>query len=143
MFFLIFFFISFIGLIIATITDLKNRIVSNKLTYPLIVIGIALHLIQVFFAENTLISINSLIAFAVPAITFVCGYGLWKLGVWAGGDVKMFTALAALNPLNPNLLGPHFGYWFFESISLPLFPLTLFLFSILAMLPSGAFLTSK
>ena len=32
------------------------------------------------------------------AIAFAMGYGMWLTGGWAGGDVKLFTALGALLP---------------------------------------------
>ncbi len=34
----------------------------------------------------------------VTGLIFVLGYIFWKMGAWAGGDVKLFTGLAALIP---------------------------------------------
>ncbi|MEW6294769.1 MAG: A24 family peptidase C-terminal domain-containing protein [Candidatus Diapherotrites archaeon] len=134
-----YFFIALIALIIASYTDLKERIVSNKLSYGMIVLGLGLHALQAFYFFDAIILLVSAI---ITAVTFACAYGLWKLGVWAGGDVKLFTGIAALMPLNfpafSELLGIKFSL--FSSVSLPIFPLTLFIFSIFSMVPYGAFL---
>ncbi|MFH1663507.1 MAG: A24 family peptidase C-terminal domain-containing protein, partial [archaeon] len=80
---------------------------------------------------------------AVTIATFIASYGLWKIGVWAGGDVKLFTAIAALNPFNLGFIRDVIGlkYSLLASISLPVFPLTLFIFSIISMLPYGVLLS--
>jgi len=132
----LFFFISIIFLIIASFTDLKSRIVSNKLNYSMLFIGLALHALQVFLQQD--LQILSFTVFAVVA-TFLASLLLWKLGVWAGGDVKLFTALAALNPVNPAFIPQLLGYsqGLLAPLSLPVFPLTLFIFSIFAMMPLG------
>lgn len=134
-----YFFIALIALLIASYTDLKERIVSNKLSYGMIVLGLGLHAFQAFYFSNAMVFIVSLI---ITIITFACSYGLWKLGVWAGGDVKLFTGIAALMPLNFPAFSEILGIKFtlFSSISLPIFPLTLFIFSIFSMVPYGAFL---
>ncbi|MFH1752120.1 MAG: prepilin peptidase [archaeon] len=138
MFFLYFFLISFIGLIIASYTDLRNRIISNKLTYSMILLGLGLHLVQTLVEGNPEPIMFSVL---LTIITFTAGLGLWFMGAWAGGDVKIFTALAALNPLNPAILSELIPL--FARIELPVFPLTLFLFSIICMLPYGALLSLK
>lgn len=139
MFYLVAFSISIIGLIIATYTDFKERIISNKLNYTLLFSGFILQGIMSYYYNDYMILG---IAVVVTLLTFFGSYLLWKAGVWAGGDVKLMTALAALNPFNPNLLyNLGFEIPLFESISLPLFPLSLFIFSVFAMLPYGALLT--
>lgn len=81
---------------------------------------------------------------AATVLAFAGAYALWKAGVWAGGDVKIFTALAALNPLNYFFLGSVFGFKFplFQTINLPIFPLTLFVFSLLAILPYAVIISA-
>lgn len=135
-----YFFISLILLIIGSYTDLKERIISNKLTYGGIALGILIHLIQSIQLNDYSIV---LIAGAVTAATFIASWGLWKVGVWAGGDVKLFTALAALNPFNLGIIRDLIGlkYSLLASISIPIFPLTLFIFSIFSMLPYGILLS--
>lgn len=105
----------------------------------MIFLGIALHTMQSFIAQDySIIIITAIVTIA----TFIASYILWKLGVWAGGDVKAFTALAALNPINYVFLQNFFGLQneLLAAIALPIFPLTLFMFSIFAMLPYGAML---
>lgn len=139
MFYLVAFSISIIGLIIATYTDFKERIISNKLNYTMLFLGFILQGVMSYYYNNYGILITAVV---VTLLTFFGSYLLWKVGVWAGGDVKLMTALAALNPFNPNLLyNLGFEIPLFESISLPLFPLSLFIFSVFAMLPYGALLT--
>lgn len=122
---------------IASYTDIRKRIVPDWLSYSAIALGLALHALQSLLGASIFP-----IAFSagLAALTFACGYVLWKLGVWAGGDVKLFTAIAALNPLNYAFLGqalfPQTSV--IATISAPIFPLTLFIFSAVAVLPYGA-----
>ncbi len=137
--YLLFFFISIAALSWGTYSDLKERLVSNWLTYGLVVIGLIGHGILAFLEKDPIIFVTSL---AVTVATFVMAYGLYKAGVWAGGDVKLFTGLAALNPVNPNILTSLglLNIPIFASITLPVFPASLFVFSLFAMLPYGAIL---
>jgi preflagellin peptidase FlaK len=125
-------FIAILACIYASYTDLKRGIIANKLTFPLIVLGIILNSIYAFLTGNLMILVYTLL---FTGTIFVLGYLFWKLGAWAGGDVKMFTALAALLPLQPAFISYSIlGY------SLPLmakypFPFTVIINSILAILP--------
>ena len=134
---LLFFSISLIGLVVATYTDLKERIVSDKITYGMIALGLGLHL---YFSVASNDFIPFIVALVLTAATFIAAYGLWKLGMWAGGDVKLFTGLAALNPVNYAVLRDAIGLGggLFASFSMPVFPLTLFVYSVFAVLPYGA-----
>jgi len=67
---------------------------------------------------------------------FFFGWVLWKLGVFAGGDVKLFMGLGALNPFTPALL----KIGLLTNLSLPIFPITLFLYSLVAFLPYAIFI---
>jgi Flp pilus assembly protein protease CpaA len=97
-------------LALATFFDLRERRIPDVLTYAATLLGIAYHLA----AGN-----YSVVLYV--AGTFAVAYLLYRLGLWAGGDVKLFTAIAALNPYSPTLFG----------ITLP-FPLVLFIASIFA-----------
>ncbi len=135
-----YFFFSITLLAVGSYTDFKERIISNKLTYSAVAIGILIHLIESYYsADYSVLGITVIVTIA----TFIASYGLWKIGVWAGGDVKLFTALAALNPVNLGIIRDAIGlkYSLLASISLPVFPLTLFIFSIFSMLPYGVFLS--
>jgi preflagellin peptidase FlaK len=132
MFFYINIIISIIGLIIATYTDLKERIVPNKLNFSLAIIGLLIHLIWSIYS-------NSIYPIAISIIGLCFGFFfawiLWKIGVFAGGDVKLFMGLGALNPFTPALL----NIGLFTNISIPIFPITLFLYSLIGFLPYGLF----
>ncbi len=120
---------SIIGLLIATYTDLKERIVPNKLNFGLAGIGL------IIFGTQSIIT-NSFMPIAWSlfgmVFGFCFGWVLWKLGVFAGGDVKLFMALGALNPFTPML---------FEIIPketiLPIFPISLFINSLIGFMPYG------
>ena len=137
--YLFFFFISIAGLAYGTYTDFKERMISNWITYGMIVVGIAGYAVLAFLANDWMILGWTI---AVTAITFAAAYGLYRMGVWAGGDVKLFAGLAALNPLNPAILSRLgiISLPAFAPINIPIFPLTLFIFSLFAMLPYGAIL---
>ncbi|MBN1941275.1 MAG: prepilin peptidase [Candidatus Diapherotrites archaeon] len=137
-----FFFISLFFLFIASYTDLKQRIVPDKLNYGMLLLGLAGHAIAaVYFADAMIL----VFCIASTAIAFGFSYLLWKLGVWAGGDVKLFAALGALNPVNPNILAAAglLNIGIFESVTLPIFSINLFIFSVIAMLPYGAIISAQ
>ena len=138
----LFFLASLAALTIATVTDLKKRIVPDILSYTLIAGGLSFQLIFAL-ANNSLTGFFT--ALAITAATFIGAYILWKIGVWAGGDVKLFTGLAALNPTNYGAIRDFFGYStpVLGSINFPLFPLTLFIYSFLSMVPLAIFITIK
>lgn len=134
-----FFLVSAAGLAYGTYTDLKERIVSNWVTYGMLAIGLVGYAAWAFIAQDFMIFAFSA---ASTAIAFAFSLLLYKLGAWAGGDVKLFAGLAALNPVNPAMLSRAgiIALPFFAPIELPVFPFTLFIFSLFAMLPYGAFL---
>lgn len=139
---LAYFFVTLAAIGIASYTDIKKRIVPDWLSYSAIAIGLALHALQSLLDSSLVpIAFSALLA----GITFACGYCLWKLGVWAGGDVKLFTAIAALSPLNYVFLGQAIfpQVKILSPISVPIFPLTLFIFSAVAVLPYGAILALR
>lgn len=133
------FLISFSGLLIASYTDLKKRIVPNTLNFSLLITGIALHLIASLLTNELRPIIFSL---ASLSYSFAFAYLLYRFGVWAGGDVKLFAALAALNPVNP-FIAKFFGFEGFVYLDWPLFPIQLFVFTVLATLPVNTFILLK
>ncbi|MFA5763762.1 MAG: prepilin peptidase [archaeon] len=130
MFFYISIILSLLGLGGATYTDLKERIVPNKLNFGMALTGLLLFGINSIWVGSLWPIMYSIFGLCTG---FFFGWILWKLGVFAGGDVKLFMALGALNPFTPALL--HIGI--FTSSSITLFPITLFLHSLLAFLPYG------
>ena len=71
----------------------------------------------------------------MTGVIFALGYIFWKMGAWAGGDVKLFTALAALLPFSPLLISYRIlGVNFPVEGAYP-FPLTIIINSILSVFP--------
>ncbi len=134
---LAYFTLTVLALLIAAYTDLKERIVSNKLTFGLGAAGLVLKGAESFFANSPQPMFLSL---AGGAIAFILCYVLWQIGVWASGDVKLVSAIAILNPVNYAALASIFPVTnpLFSSIGLPVFSATLIIYSVFATLPLGA-----
>jgi Flp pilus assembly protein protease CpaA len=103
--------------LIASYTDLKKREVPELLTTSLIALGIGLHAIDSIVSSSTAPIAASLY---MTILAFAFSYFLYKIGAWAGGDVKLFTGLGAILPTYGNL-----NY----------FPFLIFAVSFLAALP--------
>jgi archaeal preflagellin peptidase FlaK len=116
----------------ASYSDLKRGIIPNKLTFPLIAIGLILNgIYAVMIGELWFI----VVCLVVTGVIFALGYLFWKMGAWAGGDVKLFTALAALIPFNPIIISYQIFQVQFPVEGIYPFPLTLIINSILSILP--------
>jgi preflagellin peptidase FlaK len=116
-----------LSLLLSTYTDLKERIVSNKITYGLIVLGVLLHALESFVSSSFQPLFLSL---SGAVIGFAFAFVLYKVGAWAGGDVKLFAGMGALLPTAPfqNLLP---GFW----LELPVFPFLVLSNSVLLSFP--------
>lgn len=131
--------VTLIGLTYAAYTDLKTRTVNDLIPIGFVVLGFLLSLFA-SFAQSDYSILGT--AVAVTIGTFIGGYLLWKIGFWAGGDVKLFTGIAMLNPYNFAALAGLFNFQpFFPTLSFPIFPLSLLIISALCMLPIGIILT--
>ena len=130
--------IAVVACIYASYSDLKEGIIRNKLTFPLIIIGIILNTVYVFTSTgNIWLFIAGLI---ITGIIFALGYLFWKMGAWAGGDVKLFTGIAALIPFYSIPFYPPLVSYQIMGQQFPLlatypFPFTVIINSILAILP--------
>ena len=122
--------VSLIGLLIATYTDLKSRIAPNKLNFGLAAAGLIIFGAQSIYEMSPYPVVLSFIGLCYG---FLFGWVLWKIGVFAGGDVKLFMGLGALNPFTPALI----KIGILSTASIPMFPLTLFMYSLLSFLPYG------
>ena len=89
--------------ILAAFYDIKSSIVPNKLNFSLLFFGIVSNLILSVITNNIKYILASFISML---ITYVITYMMWKLNIWAGGDVKLFTAIATVIPsgININIL---------------------------------------
>lgn len=144
MFPLVSFILSLVGLSIASYTDLKERIIPDWVSYGMIVVGVALAAYESFTTQSFLPLFWSSVT---TAAVFILAYIFWRAGAWAGGDVKLFTGLAALNPFNPFVLASFAQVSFFfggreliVASALPFFMLNLFMLSVICLLPYSAFL---
>jgi len=124
--------ISVIACFYAAYSDLKSGIISNKLTFPLIGIGIALNALYAFIINDPWFIVKGLIFIA---IVYIISYIFWRMGAWAGGDAKLFTALAALLPVQPLIIQYSLFNVNFPVISNYGFPITIILNSIISLLP--------
>ncbi len=124
--------IAVIACFYAAYSDLKSGIISNKLTLPLIGIGIGLNAIYSFFTNDLKFI---LMAVVFTAIIYVLSYIFWRMGAWAGGDAKLFTGLAALLPIQPLIVTYTISNVNFPVTSTYGFPITIILNSIISLLP--------
>lgn len=84
----------------ASIFDIKRNIVPDGLTYLLISFGLMSNLILTFLTGNIKYVLASFISMVV---TYYVTKMLWKLKMWGGGDVKLFTAIATAIPIGLNI----------------------------------------
>lgn len=85
--------VAVVGSIIAVYTDLRSRIIPNRLNFTLIFFGVGYYILRGILWPDFFVLISGILG---AAISFAIGYILWRTGGWAGGDVKLFTALGAL-----------------------------------------------
>jgi preflagellin peptidase FlaK len=124
--------ITLITVAIASYFDLKQGIIPNKLTFSLLIFGIAINSLFSILYNNSSYVFNSII---LVIFTFIITYILWKIKLWAGGDVKLLTAIASCIPIQPNLLEFQFLNFQFPLTALYPFPLTMIFNSILISFP--------
>lgn len=119
--------VALVAVCIAFYTDMRWRIIPNKLNYPLIVGGILFYFLLGIYRGDLLMVASGAMG---ATIAFGIGYAMWLTGGWAGGDVKLFTALGALLPVFAPAYSPA-PY----SSTYPLFPITILLNSVLVAIP--------
>ena len=109
--------IAVLAFLIASYTDLKSRDAPEILTTGLILTGLFLH----GWEAIVISSVSPIISSAyMTVLAFSFAFLLYKIGAWAGGDVKLFTGLGAILPA--------YG-------SLDYFPFLVFAASFIAVLP--------
>ena len=117
---------------IAAYYDFKKGIIPNKLTFTLLIFGIITNSLFSIVCNNSSYILNSI---TLAIFIFILSYILWKMRLWAGGDVKLLTAIAASIPIEPDLFKFQFLDLQFPLIPLYPFPLTLIFNSILISFP--------
>ena len=83
------------GLAFASFTDLRERIVPDELSYSMVAVGLLYH---AYLSATTWSPHPFLLSLGGAAAAFGFAYLLWRIGAWAGGDVKLFAGLGALVP---------------------------------------------
>lgn len=86
--------------ILASIYDIKRNIVPDWLNYLLIAFGLASNLFLTLMTNNLKYILASFISMVV---TYHIAKLLWKLKMWGGGDVKLFTSIATAIPIGLNI----------------------------------------
>ncbi len=91
-------------LLVAAYTDLRSRVIPDWLTLGTIAVFLPMDLY--LYGVSALFHVGA---------TFLVAYALYKIGVWAGGDVKLFTALDAVYPHSVTIFGysAPFVLWLF------------------------------
>ena len=84
----------------ASVYDVKEGFVPNNLVYVLTLFGLISNLILSLISHNIKFILASIISMV---ITYLITYLLWKLKMWGGGDVKLFTAIATVIPFGLNI----------------------------------------
>lgn len=77
--------------VVAAYTDVKRQIIPNKLNISLFFIGISL--VTFYFCKSHFFNYFYYISII---LVYAFSYLLWYFGVWAGGDVKLLTAISTL-----------------------------------------------
>ena len=87
--------LAIILLSLASCFDIKSRSLPRALTYGGATLGLALHSAESLLSLSFAPVLGSLI---VGIACFAFAYLLYRMGVWAGGDVKLFAALGFVLP---------------------------------------------
>lgn len=82
-----------IGLIIATITDIKKREVPDTLNYGLIILGLVMGIITGILGKTWEPIISAAIGLAVG---YLIGALMFYTGQWGGGDAKMLMGMGSI-----------------------------------------------
>jgi len=102
--------ISFIVLLVGSITDLRTREVPDWINYGLIMAGLWLNLLFSAVYSDPSYIINSIIGLA---IFFGIAYIMFYAGQWGGGDSKMLMGIGAMIGIDVSFKAPQFLTAFF------------------------------
>ena len=97
--------ISFLVLLIGSITDMKTREVPDWVNYSLVASGLGINLLFSVIYSNDDFIINSIIGLA---ILFGIAYVMFYAGQWGGGDSKMLMGLGAMIGVDVSFNEPQF-----------------------------------
>lgn len=80
--------------------DIKKGYLPNRLNYIFAAFGFMSNLILTIITGNVKFIFFSIISYS---ITYLITLLLWQLNVWGGGDVKLFSSIAAVIPFGINI----------------------------------------
>jgi preflagellin peptidase FlaK len=89
------------GAAYASYSDIKHGVIPNRLSLPLILLGLGSYTAYSVYAGEYRLLREVLKNFG---LIFILGYLFWLLGGWSAGDAKEFMFLAALVPTYPEIL---------------------------------------
>ena len=104
--------LSFIALVIGSITDLKTREVHDWVNYGLVLSGLGLNLLFSIIYSSPEFMINSILGLA---IFFGIAYMMFYAGQWGGGDSKMLMGLGAMMGIDVGSFSSQFLFAFLIS----------------------------
>ncbi len=110
--------IIFIGLVFASITDMKTREVPDYLNYSMTILGLVLAIITSLLVKSFWPLINSLVGFGVG---FGVGSLMYYTAQWGGGDAKMLMAMGTLIGINVKSFIVNYQMPFFITLILTIF----------------------
>jgi Flp pilus assembly protein protease CpaA len=105
----IIFTVTFMGLLIGSITDIKSREVPDWISYGMVFSGLGLRLLHSLVTGEWMYFVYGLIGFAV---LFGLAYLMFYTGQWGGGDSKLLIAMGALFATFPTFLQEMFNPFF-------------------------------
>ena len=79
--------------LIAVYTDVKFQVIPNKLNFLTLLLGVIL-VTSFYILKSDVYGL--LFYYFSMMMVFGISYVIWRLGIWAGGDVKLFTAISSL-----------------------------------------------
>lgn len=94
--------VTLLGLITASVTDIRTREVPDWLSYGLIITGVGLNLLFAFIYSDYWFIINSL---AGLLLFLIIALVMFYAGQWGGGDSKVLMGIGALMGLNVRITG--------------------------------------
>ncbi|MFP4112126.1 MAG: prepilin peptidase [Candidatus Woesearchaeota archaeon] len=101
--------VTFIGLLVGSITDIQRREVPDWISYGMVFAGLGLRFLHSVVTGEWLYFLWGLLGFG---ILFGLAYLMFYTGQWGGGDSKLLIAMGALMATFPAFLNDWFNPFF-------------------------------
>ncbi len=126
------------GFLAASYTDIKTHEINPIIPKLLIALGLILHSTEAYLTQ----SLSPLtLSVGTMMLAFAFSYFLYLIGGWAGGDVKIFTALGAILPAYGKF--NFFPFYALAASLLAIFPFILLYVSYHLLFVKGIYKKSK